>query len=45
MKGATAYEYQVGRLVLRVVHLRGGYWNSWKLWRRVSLTWWPKESA
>lgn len=39
MRGATAYEWQWGRVHFRIVHLRGGYWN-WKFWRRfrISLT-------
>lgn len=44
MKGATAYEYQWGRVYLRVVHLWGGHWN-WMFWRRFSLRIVPKESA
>lgn len=35
LKGATAYEFQVGRYYMHVCHLRGEYWR-WKPWRRVS---------
>jgi hypothetical protein len=37
MRGSTAYEFQVWRIVLRVVHLRGGYWTRWHFWRRFRL--------
>lgn len=42
MRGATAYEYQIGRFGVRFVHLRGGYWR-WKPWRRVSFQYFGKE--
>jgi hypothetical protein len=44
VKGITAYEYQIGRLVIRIVHLRGAHW-AWRPWRRVSIRLWPKEDA
>ena len=37
MRGATAYEVQMWRIVLRVVHLHGGYWTRWRFWRRFSI--------
>lgn len=36
IRGATAYEVQIGRLCVRVCHLKGAYW-SWKPWRRVKI--------
>ena len=39
MKGAAAYEWQIGRLYGRIVHLTGGEWNSWKIWKRFSVRW------
>ena len=37
MRGATAYEFQAWRFMLRITHLSGAYWR-WKPWRRVSVT-------
>ncbi len=42
IKGATAYEFQLGALGIRWNHLRGAYW-AWKPWRRLSIKWWSKE--
>lgn len=42
IKGATAYEVQYGRWVLRVIHLDGDHWR-FKPWRRVSLRKYPVE--
>ena len=36
MKGATAYELQIGRYWLAICHLKGEYW-AWRPWRRISL--------
>lgn len=41
-KGATSYEAQFGRIVIRLCHLQGEYWR-WRPWRRVSVKWWPKS--
>lgn len=38
IRGATAYEFQVGRFYLRICHLRGAHW-AWRPWRRVSIRW------
>lgn len=42
-KGSTAYEAQLGRLVIRICHLHGDYWR-FKPWRRISVRIWPKSS-
>lgn len=42
LRSATAHEFQVGRLVVRIVHLRGAHWR-FRPWRRVSIKLWPKE--
>lgn len=38
-KGATAYEFQIGRLVIKLVHLSSPF--PW--WRRLSIWIAPKE--
>lgn len=38
-RGATAWEFQIGRLYGGWVHLKGGYWSGWKFWRRPYLRW------
>ena len=43
MKGATAYEYQIGGLVLRICHLSGAYWR-WRPWRRIKFTYFYVET-
>jgi len=35
LKGATAYEFQLGRVYVQVCHLSGEHWR-FKPWRRVS---------
>lgn len=42
-KGATAYEFQIGRLYGRFVHLMGGGWKWYTLLGRMSLGWEAKE--
>ena len=37
-KGATAYELQIGRLYVKVVHLMGGGWK-WHSTNRISFGW------
>jgi hypothetical protein len=41
LRGATAYEAQVGRLCLNLCYLRGDYWK-WRPWRRVKV-WWDRS--
>ena len=36
MKGATAYELQIGCVWFRWIHLSGTYWKN-KPWRRFSV--------
>lgn len=41
-KGATAYELQVWRIVIRATHLNGNYWKN-KPWRRLSIEFCDKD--
>lgn len=38
-RGATAYEAQIGRLWVRITHLRGGCWAGAKLRERITIGW------
>jgi hypothetical protein len=42
IKGETAWEWQIGNLWGRVVHLRNNYWSSWFMLERVSIYWTDK---
>jgi len=44
LKGATAYEAQIGRLVVRWCHLSGEYWR-FKPWRRLSIKLFPSQGV
>ena len=36
LKGATAYEFQIGSYGMRIVHQTGGYFKWYTPWRRIS---------
>lgn len=38
-RGETAYEWQIGRLYGRWVHLYGGHWEHWWQLSRWSIHW------
>ena len=44
IKGSTAYEFQAGRIGIRLCHLWGGRWNEvlFNLRNRLTFQWWPK---
>lgn len=42
IRGATAWEFQIGKRYVHVVHLRGAPWPWYAPWRRVSF---HKEQA
>jgi len=44
LKGATAYELQIGRLVIRLCHLSGGYWSRFFCRARLTFRVWPNQS-
>jgi hypothetical protein len=39
LRGASAYELQIWKLMIRWCYLWGGRWNSWKIWRRLKVSW------
>lgn len=43
MKGATAYEFQWGRVCFRFCHLMGGHWKWYTFWPRIKIWVAPKE--
>lgn len=44
LKGATAYELQFGRLVIRYCYLQGLFFGAWyNLRKRLTFKWWPSE--
>ncbi len=36
LKGATMYEFQIGRLCVTWCHLDGDHWR-WRPWRRLNI--------
>ncbi len=38
-RGCAAYEWQIGRIYGRVVHLYGGHWKHWWQLDRWSIHW------
>lgn len=42
-KGATAYEFQIWRFGLRIVHLTGGGWDTAHWWERIEFQWFGRE--
>lgn len=41
MKGATAYEFQIWKVVFRWCYLKGKYWR-FKPWNRISIKYYPE---
>ena len=37
-RGYTAYEMQIGCLIMRFVHLRGGDWDKRNVFKRISFS-------
>lgn len=45
MRGSTAHELQIWRVVFRWCHLDGAYWAGWRFYRRFSVKYYPWEEG